>query len=226
MAHLYLVPRWFFGFDIAMELLFAIIAAALAFFAYKVYRISEEREVRLFSVSFLMISLSYIVWAGINTFLLSRLTDEVMEISLRNILSLNYIFGLMHMSLFVLGILTLAYATLEPKNRGRTYYIIAGLALVALVSSSLPWITYQILAIFLLSAIVYHYAIDHMCYTNKKARPVFLAFVLLLLSRIDFLFATKSATAYIFGHVLELAAYILILVSLTHSMTSTKGVKK
>lgn len=226
MSHLYIVPRWFFGFDIAMELIFAVIAITLAFFAYKVYKITEQKETKLFSIAFSLISLSYIVWAGINAFFLDKISDEFLEISLQNLLSINYLFTLLHMCLFILGILTLAYATLDLKNGGRAYYIIAGLALVALVSSSLPWITYQIIAIFLLSAIVYHYAVDHMCYSNKKARPVFLAFILLLLSRIDFLFAAKSATAYIFGHILELAAYVLILVSLTHSIASIKGNKK
>lgn len=222
MSHLYVVPHWFFGFDIAMELVFAIIALILAIFTYKVYRASEEREVKLFGISFSLISLSYFVWAWMNYYILHEATEKIMDISVMRLLSINYIGTLIHMILFTLGILTLAYSTLDFKS-GRTYYIIAGLSLVALVSSSLPWITYQILVIFLLSAIVYHYALDHSCYKNKKARLTFIAFLLLTLSRIDFLFTLRSGTAYIIGHILELSAYVLILLGIVHTI---KGCKK
>jgi len=222
MAHLYLVPQWFFGFDIAMELVFAIIAMALAFFTYRIYKVSEDEDVKLFGLAFVLISISYIVWASINLFMLDKLSDGIREISLNNLMSINYILTLVHMGLFIVGIITLAYAHLEIKS-AKAYYILTGLALIGLVSSSIPWITYQLLAIFLLSTIVYHYAVDHSCYKNKKARAIFIAFLLLLLSRIDFLFTANSAFAYIFGHILELTAYSLILVGL---VANIKGCKK
>lgn len=224
MAYIYLVPQWFFGFDIAMELLFAIIALILAAFAYKIYKASEHKEVKLFGVSFLLISLSYFVWAWTNSFLLEHLTSEVLEISLNSLLSTNYILSLTHMGLFMAGLITLAYATLEIET-ARGYYLLLGLGLIGLVSSSIPWITYQIISIFVLSAIVYHYIIDHMCYKNNKARYVFLAFILLLGSRIDFLFTLRSTSAYIFGHILELGAYLLILVSLLSSIKNLRTIK-
>jgi hypothetical protein len=169
MGYTYSVPQWFFGFDIAMELLFAIIALILSAFAYKVYKASEHKEVKLFSISFLLISLSYFVWAWTNSFLLEHLSNEVLEISLKNLLSIDYILSLTHMGLFIAGLITLAYATLEIET-ARGYYLLLGIGLIGLVSSSLPWVTYQIISIFILSGIVYHYAADHLCYKNKKAR--------------------------------------------------------
>jgi len=222
MVQLYLVPRWFFGFDIAMELIFAVVAMVLASFAYKIYKASEEEEVRLFSVSFALISVSYIVWAAANYFIMRTLTGDIFELNLTNLLSTSYILSLLHMSLFILGLITLTYATLGLKN-GRIYYLFAGLGLIGLVSSSIPWITYQILSIVLIASIIYHQTVDHSCYKNKKSMCISLAFILLFLSRLDFLFAAKTTFAYILGHILELSAYLIILNSL---MQSIKGWKK
>lgn len=217
MASLYLIPHWFFGFDIAMELIFAVIALLVAFFAYRIYKVSEHEETKFFAIAFSLISASYIIWAGLNLFLVSNLTDKVMEISLSNLFSINYILTLAYMCLFVLGLLTIAYSQFKIKS-GRIYYIFVGLALIAVVSSTFPLITYRLLSIFLLTFIVYHYLAEHSAHKNRKTRLILSAFVLLLLSSIDFIFANYSYCAYVVGHFLELGAYCLILKSLLSSI--------
>ena len=197
-----------------MELVFAIVAALVAFFSFKIYKISEEEDSKFFGISFSLISLSYTVWATMNLFLLSKISAEIFEFELNNILSITYISALVQMGLFVIGLVTLTYSTL-PKRTGGTYYLLAGLSLLAIVSSSLPLITFRIVSVLLLSFLLYHYMVEH---KSKKARLTLVAFALLLVSSIDFIFTIRYSLAYVIGHLLELVAYSLILTRLVSSV--------
>jgi len=46
MNEMYLVPNWFFGLDIGMELLFAVITILIAVIAFKIYSMTQDRKVK------------------------------------------------------------------------------------------------------------------------------------------------------------------------------------
>jgi len=212
MTH-YIVPAWFFGIDIALELVFFIITLAVAIASYKIYRISREKSMQCFSASFFLISLSYLVWALINTFALSNLQEFPEKFSLQEILSISAMGFYMHILLLTVGFVTLVYAVL-PKKSLRVYYLLLGLGLTAIVANTDKVITFRIVSVFLLSSIVYHFFVQWREHNNKNLLYTFVAFILLSFGNIEFALSESYYSAYVIGHLFELAAYLIILSNL------------
>lgn len=216
MVYIYFVPQWFFGIGITMEVLFALITLTIAFFAFKTYKIASQSQLKFFAISFSLISLSYVIWAALNFFLLSEIKDGF-ELQLGSLMSAAYLVNFIYMFLFIAGLITLVYATFDIKN-GKIYYIMLGLALVGIASSLNKVATFRIIAIFLLTFIAFHYL--YKCAEKSKAntRFVLVSFILLFISNVVFLFGSQFYYSYIFAHLLELGAYVLMLVSLFSSV--------
>ena len=206
----YIIPAWFFGIDISLELIFFIITLAVAIASYKIYRISEEKSMRCFSISFLFISLSYLVWAVINTIALSHLQEFPTLASLQKIFSISAIGLYAHILLLTVGFVTLAYAFL-PKKNPRVYYLLLGLGLTAIVASIDKIMTFRIIAVFLLSSVIYNFFVQWREHRNQNLFFSFVAFVLLAFGNIEFALSESYYSAYVVGHILELAAYLIIL---------------
>ena len=209
MTH-YIIPAWFFGIDISLELIFFAITLAVAITSYKIYRISKEKSMQCFSISFFLISLSYFVWALINAIALSHLQEFPTLYSLQRIFSISAIGLYAHILLLTIGFITLAYAIL-PKKNPRVYYLLLGLGLTAIVASSDKIITFRILAVFLLSSVIYHFFIQWREHRNSNLLYSFVAFLLLALGNIEFALSESYYSAYAVGHILELLAYLIIL---------------
>jgi hypothetical protein len=118
-----------------------------------------------------------------------------------------------HMLLLAIGLITLVYATLGIKSP-RTYYLMLGLGLVAVVASFNKIATFQIVSVFLLSYIVYHFFLQWQEHKNKNVLYTFIAFALLLASNLVFAFAGNYYSSYVIGHIFELFAYLIILKNL------------
>lgn len=213
MAHLYIVPQWFFGIDISMEILFGIITFLVAFSAYKIYKISKEKPLQFFGMGFLLISISYFAWALMNIFALSTIRDGLRDISFDKMVSLAAIGMFSHMFLLTIGLVTLVYATLSIKNP-RIYYLLLGLGLLVLAASYDRLVTFRILSVFLLSYLTYHYFVAWRERKGKNLLCSFIAFALLLFSNLDFAFSASYYQTYVVGHILQFGAYMLILKNL------------
>lgn len=213
MVLLYLSPTWFAGYDIFLEVLFALVTLAIAFYSLKIYKLSGQRESKLFGISFLLISISYSLWAILNGFALSQLNENQCALYLENVgMLINLgIYG--HILFFLSGIATLAYMTLKIESL-KAYSLILLLVLLATIlveeKQMIIYLLSSILLIYIISAYIEEYSKNK----NKKVLMILLAFFFLFFGRLDFIFSTISYRFYVLGHVLELAAYALALISL------------
>src|SRR3989338_227170 len=117
MGHiLYCSPRWFYGYDIILEIVFAIITFAVAMYSFRIYRLSGQRDSRLFGFAFLLISASYSLWAILNGFAVSQLESArtILELERANIWRYLGIYA--HILFFLGGMSTLTYMTFKNKN--------------------------------------------------------------------------------------------------------------
>ncbi len=219
MVYYYVIPKWFFSLDIGLKILFASITFLVSFFSYKVYKISEHREAKLFSLSFLLISLSYFSWSLLNFLILPsyKTAEEITRLIIERNTYLLLLGVFTHMALFLSGLITIVYTQFKIKN-GKVYYMMLGLALLVLASSFNKVMTFHILSAFLLTFIIYNYIEEYSKRNNKKTLFVLIAFIFLFLSSIDFIFSLSYYQAYVIGHLFELIAYILILLSLISSI--------
>ncbi|MGV8141951.1 MAG: hypothetical protein ACP5NW_05920 [Candidatus Woesearchaeota archaeon] len=214
MSHVFIAPEWFFGYDIALEFIFAVVTMLVSYYAWKIHKATDERNIRLFSLAFLFISISYIVQCVLNLIILDHLEDEVVGlVNLQSIYHLS-LFGLyFHAILFLIGILLLTYIALK------IYSLQTFILLFLLVFSSLYFSPYKTFMLYLLSTvllgfIVYYYVVNYWKNRKKTTLLVMIAMILLFASYLHFMFAMENPVCYVLGHVLELFAYLLVLANL------------
>ncbi len=214
MGNIFVTPEWFFGYDIFLEMVFALVAFLVCFYAWKIYKLTQENHLRLFSWAFFFIGLSYIFQSVLNLIIVSKLDDDLSNIiSLQSVYLLN-LFGIyIHSILFLLGLLLLVYISLKIDN------IRAFVLLLLIVFSTLYFSPYKTFTLYLLSSLLlaftsYYYLITYWANRKSTTLMILLSMILLFISNMSFILATDKSLYYVIGHVLELIAYILVLVSL------------
>lgn len=217
MDYTYIIPNWFFGFDIGMELLFSLITFLVAIVAFRIGQVTNERKIKLFGSAFLLIALSYLIWAGINYWFVNLSAGGYREVSIQSVAIIGVLSLYAYMILFASGLVTLSYLVCDSK-KGKVYYLIFGLSLLVIFVSISKLVSFRILSLFLISVITYHYFEDYIEFKNKKSYLILLAFCLLFISSLVFIFSSVYYQAYVVGHVLELVAYVLILINLKKSV--------
>ncbi len=213
MVKIYLTPDWFFMYSILFELLFSFIGALVAVYSFKLYNITKQKELKYFGIGFSFISLSYLIWAFINSFLLDKITDGVQELSLVEFVNIGSLGIYIYMLLFIIGLATLTYTTLKVNN-GKIYSLLLLISLLVIISSSNKALTFQLLSSIFLIFLIIHYYSQFDKDKNSKKLIILVAFILLLLSRTQFILSTSQYIYYVIGHFLELIAYGLILLRL------------
>lgn len=213
MTVIYLVPEWFFGFDIALKLVFAAVAFFVALYAYRINYIIKSREIRLWMVSFLLISVSYLVKAYINLFMLSEVKAGLRALTIEGLNTVGLIGTYAHIILFTAGLITLAYITFKVKSV-RIYSLMLALSIAVLVLSPNKAMVFNLLSSLLVLYVCVHYALEYWKTKNRKTLLILIAFIALFWSGIGFAFAPNYYFNYVIGHFLEMVSYLLIAVSL------------
>ena len=213
MTNLFLVPNWFFGFDILMEFLFAIITLWVSYFSHSLYKLTDKRQFRLFSLGFIFISFSYIIQIIFNILILFKFNENICEtIKFISVSSLNSFGFSLFMISFILGLVTLCYTLLKIKNVS-VFILLSVLALSNIFFSVNYYYFSFIISSLLLGFIVFLYLQQYFKKRNNNLLLVLVAFLFLFLSKVHFIFSMNHSLAYAIGHFLELTAYVFILLS-------------
>ncbi len=212
MVDFYLVPSWFFGFDIALELVFGIITALVAFFSLKIYSLCKERDCRLLGIAFVSISISYFLLAFLNLLAASsQIGGEIITISLSEVIIPSSIWIYAYIFFFLLGLSLLAYLTFNVSNQ-KFFVLIASLSIIVVIFSKHAGISFNFVAAILLFY-VFLYHLDKFN-RSKKGLLVMLAFLLLFFARMSFALSFLNPVPYVVDHLIELVAYSLLLINL------------
>ncbi len=214
MTNIYLIPNWFFGYDIVLELAFALIALIVSLYAFKVYKLSEQYQSKLFGFAFLFFSISYFIQSFFNFAIISELNKNICNMMKMQDINLFNSLGIYtHIFFFITGLVTLTYMTLGIKNM-KVYSLILLVSFISIFFSlnKLYWF-YALSSLFLIY-IVSHYFINYLKNKQFKTILVLVAFGFLLFGQMHFIFAVDHVRHYITGHLLELVAYVLILINL------------
>ncbi|MEK6926967.1 MAG: hypothetical protein AABX11_00895 [Nanoarchaeota archaeon] len=213
MVNIYLIPEWFFGLDLGMEFLTAIITIAIAISAIKIYKMTGDAPIKRFGLGFLMIGISFTIWAFAELFLIKSLDNGFRGIILERLQDFQILGIYAHIIFFIAGLVTLTYATFKINKDG-VYYLLLGLSLLVMAVSLNKMITMNILSVFLLSFIAYHYFTEWRANRNKNTCKIFVAFLLLVFSNLSLIFSDYSMYTYVISHSLEVIAYLIMLQTL------------
>jgi hypothetical protein len=217
MHYSYLIPDWFFGFDIGMEILFSIVTFAIAIYSWKIYNLTKERKIKLFGIAFALIGFSYLIWAFANIWFVSVVSDGIKSVNLENFIFLDTFAAYSFMILFTLGLVFIVYISCDLKEV-KSFSLILGLSLMVIGASHYKLVTFRILSVFLLLFIVMRYLNEYAQKKTKNSLAVLVAFTFLLIGSVDFMFSSSYYQTYVAGHFLELSAYLILLVVLIISV--------
>lgn len=212
MVNFYTIPNWFFGYDIGLEILFALITILVAGFAFKAYSLSKEQEFKLFGISFTLISLSYFAWSLINIFFVEELNEHTRVLLLGNIGLLSVTGIYLHILLFMTGLTTLFYMTCKVKSWKLYSLMIITNLLVVMLSCNKLFAIYTVSSL-LIFFIVLFYVSKYFESKNSKIGWLLVAFISLLAANLAFLFENVNSP-YVIAHLLELISFGIILINL------------
>lgn len=212
MAQFYLIPSWFFGFGLALELLFGIITLAVAIYSFIVYKYCLERECRLFGLGFLSLALSYFSWAFVSWYVPFRLKAQGGVISLDEFSGLTGVGVYLHVFLFLVGLTTLTYLTFDIRGK-RNYSLILSLVLILLIFAQQKIVAFYFTSALLLLYVLFYYGRGYIDNEGPRNPYLLLAFVFLFLGSVDFTLSAVNQVHYVAGHILYLIGYLFILIN-------------
>jgi len=225
MINLFSIPEWFFGYDVAFELFFAVITLIVSLYAFKVYKLSNQNQTRLFGFAFLSFSISYFIQSILNYTIISEMAQTICNVvKIQSVDTLNLLGTSTHIFFFIIGLVTLAYMTLNIESK-KTYFLLLASSLLSffIVANKISW--FYVFSSLLLIFISMHYLSNFIKNKKPKTFIVFLAFLFLLFGHIHFIFSINHIISYVIGHFLELVAYILILINLVLVLKNGKKKK-
>lgn len=212
MTQFYLVPTWFFGFDIALQLFFAAVTFFIALHSLKMYHYSGQKECKYFGIAFSFFCAAYVIWALVNFSVSGLLNGVERSVSFE---TLN-IYGSMgvysYVGLFLLGLSTLVYMTLRDAPL-KIFSLIASLSLIGLIFSEQKALTFYFLGSFMLFFVFMHYFKEYKRNGRGTTLLVLFAFMFLFLGTLDFTLAAVNHVHYVGGHLFYLIAYLCMALS-------------
>ena len=213
MTHIYLTPNWFFFYSILFEIAFSLITAFVSFYSFKIYNLTKQKEYKIFGAGFLFISASYLLWAVINSFLLDKINDGIQALTLQEFVSIGAVGICIYMFLFITGLVTITYTTLKVNN-SKIYALLLIISVIAVAFSLNKALAFQLLSLVFISFLILHYFSQFNKNRDSKRFIILLAFILLFISRIQFILSTTNYIYYVIGHIFEFFAYLLVLLRL------------
>ncbi|MEK6919015.1 MAG: hypothetical protein AABW73_03165 [Nanoarchaeota archaeon] len=213
MVQLYLIPEWFINISILMELIITLVSFGIAFISWKVYKISNEREVKFFSLGFLSIAISYLLWSILNLVMLTGAGGGISALKVSRIQTLGATLLVSYFVLLIIGWVTLNYATFKSKGL-RNYVLLIGLSLLTVYLSANKAVAFYYVSIFLVFMMLVHYYLEYFRRRNVRRLLTFISFLLILIGRLELFFSADSYLHYMIGHSVELLGYGVLLINL------------
>jgi len=209
-----LSPSWFAGYDVLLEAGFAIAALIIALVAFQIYRLTDQKQVRLFGISFLLISISYVLQSILNLLVVTRADQVACGIVAQQSVNLFGAYGLYaRMILMIAGLVLLAYMTLKIEKI-RVFWLLFTLTTLGMIFSISPLHAFFATSTFLLAIVLWHFVNNYRHTKQAMTLLTAIAFAFLLFGNLHFLLSVNHELYYAIGHILEFAAYLLILINL------------
>src|SRR3989338_9438156 len=104
-----IVPHWFLGYNVFLELVFALIALLVGIYAIRIYKLANQRPMKLFGISFLFLSAAYFIQTLLNFLSFYTMIGDCSMQSMAKMHAFNFAGIYAHVLLFTAGLVTLAY---------------------------------------------------------------------------------------------------------------------
>ncbi len=212
-------PSWFFGIDALLQSVAVIVSLMLSMAAYRIYSIMRESKFLYFSVSFVLISFSYIVKILTDLFVYNRIMLEqrpMIDLVVHNFSAIEFVslFGnLAHRFLLLLGFLMLIIILLDIFDR-RVVFLLVYFTFIVSVFSAWSFILFQTTVTVFAGTLALYYLFN---YIDNQKRVIFyslLGFSLVFLAQISFMFTFFfERRMFVMGHMFQTIGFIMLFVT-------------
>ncbi|MEM4244783.1 MAG: hypothetical protein QXR60_01075, partial [Candidatus Nanoarchaeia archaeon] len=210
-------PSWFVGIDNIFELVTVFVTLLIAIYSHKLYKFTKENSYRLFSYSFFLISISYlvkilmdisiyypkmkIIRAGAFTFITQ--TFQRFEA--------YYAVGFfVERFLLLLGLLGIFFVLHKVKDK-KVGFLLIYLAFVSALFGNYLFHIFHITTSLLLLYICYYYYKNYSKNRSKNSFLVASSFFLIFVSQIIFITLLIHPIMYVIGESVQLLGYLILL---------------
>ena len=227
MAVLYILPQWFFKLNIIFEIIFFLCTAIIAIYSFKIYKLSEQKQIRNFAFAFSFLSLSYFILSLLNSSFLYIMTGELRVLDFYKFIDIKNIGVSLYIGFFILGFISLLYATLKLKSI-RIYIALLVITALAIRFSCFKSLTIYLITSLFLILITFHYFREYIRFKNENTLLVGIAMLFLLISNVLMSFVGNyiQPNLYVISRLIELLAYALIITSLYKIVKNGKKKKQ
>lgn len=213
MSLTYLSPSWFFGYDVALEFLFAVISLMVALFAFKMYKATNQNQIKLFGISFSFISVSYFIQSIFNYLIISKANENICRaFKIQSIAWFDAIGLYTHILFMIVGLVVLVYMTFRTEKT-RILWLMLSTSLLAIFLSLNTVHMFFLFSTIYLVLLSWHFITNYLQNKQKKTLLIAVSFLFMLFGSMHFLLSLNHQLFYAIGHVLELIAYLLILLN-------------
>ena len=223
MVTLVLSPNWFKGVDSLFEIVSLLICLLISYYGFKIYNFVNQKKYKTVALSFLFIALSFAIkvitnlsiYFQYNKLKLSILsamsstfpamTSKIMEIQL-----IYYVGYFAYRFLFLLALILLLALVLRIKDKRITSIFIV-FSIIAAFFSYYFYYAFHIISATLLFFVFMHFYENYSIKKLASAKYITIAFFLLLISQLVFIFVLFDSQIYVFGEIIQLVGFLILL---------------
>jgi len=212
-------PKWFYGVDCVFDIVSIIAGLLVAFYSYKVYKLTSQKKYKYFSLSFFLIALAFMMKVLMNTAIYSKVFNKVVVGFLtitvqtsQRIGWINHFASIFYMFLMLLAFAILLIMAFRIRDEKLIFLFVYFAFITALLSKLSYFIFHITLALFLSYLFIYYYK-NFLRIRSKSSMTVAYSFFLIFLSQVVFIFMLFSKGVYVLGETLQLLGYLLLLLT-------------
>jgi hypothetical protein len=217
MIRLVFSPTWFMGIDNIFELVTVIVTLLIAIYSRKLYKFTKEKNYRIFSYSFLLMSISYMIKILMDVSVYYP-TTKIIKVGLLTFVTHTFqrleafyaIGSFVERFLLMLGLVGI-FLVLQKKDDKYYSFLLVYLAFVAALFGNYIYHVFHITTSLLLLLIFIHYYHNYLNYRSRNTLLVTISFLLIFLSQIIFITMQLHPLIYVVGEFIQLVGYLVLL---------------
>jgi len=208
----------FYGIDSFIELLIIIVSGIISYYSHRIYRLINEKNYKFFSLAFLAIAVAFFFKILSNLTILHRIKVRGINF-VAIVLSqpeysqiLNFLSYILYKLFMVAGFLILFFiVTRTDKKREMALFLYMGF--IAVLFSIYFNFVFHLTLVFILFSLTIHYYNNYLQGKSQNRLLVFIAFLIMLVSNLFFLFSDIHGLFYLAGEALLLIAFSSLLLN-------------
>ena len=210
-------PSWFHGIDTTFEIVSIVVSFLIFYFSYKTYKLTSQKKYLIFSISFLLIAISFFFKIISNMIIYSKELQSNMIgmftlyfYTINRYEWFNFLSIFLYRFLMLIAFMIILLLCIKIKDKKLIAILIYFIIISTLFSSSSYFIFNLTLAI-VLGFISYFYYHNYLNRKSKNSMIVAFSFIFIFISQLFFMFLIFSKGIYVLGEILQLFGYLLLL---------------